>query len=205
MTKPRLVLASASPRRAELLRRLGLDAEVMPARVDERFLPGEEPKGHVARLARAKAEEVRSALPSGPDLLVVGGDTVVVLDDQVLGKPRDEDQAVEMLTRLAGRTHRVVSGVAVAAEWRTYTDVSVTEVTFCPFGPEEARAYVATGEPMDKAGAYGIQGCGAALVEQIQGDYYTVVGFPVSRLLALLSRAGWRYTFAGLEWNGGES
>lgn len=196
MDPPRLVLASASPRRAELLRQLGLEAEVRPARADERLLPGETPRAHVERLARAKAEAVAAQVP---DALVVGGDTVVVHEGRVLGKPADDEDAVRMLLSLAGRVHEVLSGIAVAGPLGTRSAVGRAEVRFRPFGRAEARAYVATGEPRDKAGGYGIQGFGATLVEEIHGDYYTVVGFPVGRFLDLLADLGWRYAFGRLD------
>jgi septum formation protein len=196
MGSPRLVLASASPRRAELLRRLGLDAAVAPADVDERYLEGETPEAHVERLARAKAETVAARHPGA---LTIGGDTVVVDGDAVLGKPADADEAVTMLRRLSGREHRVVSGIALCGPEGTVSDVGRAVVRFRRFDETAARAYVATGEPMDKAGAYGIQGMGGALVEEIRGDYYTVVGFPVGRFVELLARMGWRYAFGRLE------
>lgn len=193
---PRLVLASASPRRADLLRQLGLEPGVAPADVDEAYLPGESPGSHVERLAREKAEKVASAHPGA---LVVGGDTVVVDGDRVLGKPRSGDEAVAMLLSLAGREHRVLSGVAVAGGGPTVSSVGTATVRFRSFGPEAAKAYVASGEPLDKAGGYGIQGRGAALVESVEGDYYTVVGFPIGRFLDLLERKGWRYAFGRME------
>lgn len=189
---PRLVLASGSPRRAELLSQMGLRFEVRPATVDERSLAGELPAQHVERLAHAKAVAVARDVP---DALVVGGDTVVVDGDRILGKPASDDEAAEMLLSLAGRSHAVFSGVALVGPGVDESAWSRTEVRFHPFDAATARAYVATGEPMDKAGAYGIQGMGAALVEAIRGDYYTVVGFPLGHFLALLERAGWRYAF----------
>lgn len=196
MTGPALVLASASPRRAELLRRLGLEAEVAPADVDETYLPGETPAAHVERLARLKAETVAA---SRPDALVVGGDTVVVDGERILGKPSSAEEAVAMLLSLAGREHQVLTAVALAGGGETVGAVGAARVRFRPFGRRTAEDYVATGEPMDKAGAYGIQGLGAALVEGIEGDYYTVVGFPVGRFLELLERKGWRYAFGRME------
>lgn len=191
MEVPRLVLASASPRRAELLAQLGLSAEVVPAHVDETYLPGEDPEAHARRLARAKAEAVALARPGA---LVIGGDTVVVVDgDRVLGKPGDEEDAVAILLSLAGKEHDVLSAVALAGDGETVCAVGRARVRFRAFDAEEARAYAATGEPLDKAGAYGIQGIGAALVDRLDGDYYTVVGFPIVRFLALLEQKGWRY------------
>jgi len=175
---------------------MGLDAEVAPADVDERYFEGEAPEAHVERLARTKAETVAVRHPGA---LVVGGDTVVVDGSTVLGKPADADEAVTMLRSLSGREHRVLSGVALCGPSGTVSAVGRAVVRFRSFGEADARAYVATGEPMDKAGAYGIQGMGGALVEEIRGDYYTVVGFPVGRFVELLARVGWRYAFGGLE------
>jgi len=174
---------------------LGLEPEVRPAHVDETYLPGESAEAHVERLARAKAEAIAR---SEPGALVVGGDTVVVDGVRILGKPRDEAEAVEMLLALAGKSHLVLSGIAVAGPAGTTSAVGRARVRFRAFGPGEARAYAATGEPMDKAGAYGIQGLGAALVEAVDGDYYTVVGFPIGRFVELLERSGWRYAFGSL-------
>jgi septum formation protein len=192
---PRIVLASASPRRADLLRQMGLEPEIRPAHVDESYLAGEGAEAHVERLARAKAEAVAR---SEEGALVVGGDTVVVCEGRILGKPRDEREAVEMLLALAGRTHRVLSGIALAGEAGTVSAVGRAQVRFRDYGPELAGAYVATGEPLDKAGAYGIQGLGAALVDGIDGDYYTIVGLPIGRFVELLARSGWRYAFGTL-------
>ena len=193
---PRLVLASASPRRASLLRQLGLRPEVVPAHVDESGLPGETPGDHVERLARTKAESVAR---DAPGALVVAGDTVVVHDGRILGKPESDEAAVSMLLSLAGAWHELLSGVALAGSHGVLSGVGRARVRFRPCTEADARAYVATGEPDDKAGAYGIQGLGAALVDEIRGDYYTVVGLPIGLLLDLLGRAGWRYAFGSLE------
>ncbi len=194
-----LILASASPRRTEILSTLGLPHRVEPARVDEAPRPGEDPAAHVERLAREKAAQVAGRHPGA---WVVAGDTVVTVDGGVLGKPADPEDAVAMLLALQGRPHRVASGLAVAAPPGKerpgpvlLSGVEITEVRFRPFDEATARAYVATGEPMDKAGAYGIQGLGSALVMGISGDYSGVVGLPVSLLLALLERAGSPYRF----------
>jgi septum formation protein len=188
-----LVLASASPRRAEILETLGLPTEVYPARVDESVLPGEEAEEHAERLARAKAAAVAGLL-SGR--WVLAGDTVVVVDDRILGKPRDEGHAVEMLLALQGRTHRVISALAlVDPAGRVRSGAQSTEVRFRPFDEAFARGYVATGEPMDKAGAYGIQGLGSVLVEGVEGDWSGVVGLPVPLLVDLLEQAGRPYRF----------
>ncbi len=196
MKAPRVVLASASPRRSHVLGLLGIAHERCEARVEESLLTGETPEAHVLRLARAKAAAVAARQP---DALVIGGDTVVALGSRILGKPAGRDDAVAMLLRLAGRTHSVFSGVAVAGPEGVLASVGRADVVFRSFDAAEARAYVATGEPEDKAGAYGIQGRGAALVERISGDYYAVVGLPVVPLLDLMARQGWRYRFGDLD------
>ena len=199
MTSPHLVLASASPRRRELLLQLGLKHTVERADVDEAVIADETPAAHVERLARAKALVVAGSFP---DALVLAGDTVVVSRDRILGKPRSPREAVEMLLDLSGQTHEVFSGLSLVAgqgvEAECFTRHDRTRVTFRPFGREIAESYVAAGEPMDKAGAYGIQGLGAALVTSVEGDYTTVVGLSVSGLLALLDEAGWTYDFGRL-------
>ena len=172
---------------------LGLAHEVLSVAVPEDFNAGETPDSHVERLA---CEKALAGASLRPDAIVIGGDTIVVLDGEVLGKPSGSDDAVRTLLRLSGRTHVVYSGVAVAAPGgHVHAHVERTRVTFREFDDAVARAYAATGEPLDKAGAYGIQGKGAALVSGIEGDYYNVVGLPVAGLLALLARAGWHYTF----------
>jgi septum formation protein len=196
MTGPRLILASGSPRRLDILRQLKLEPVVRVADVDETWLPHEQPGDHVRRLAREKARTVRDLEPEG---LVLAGDTVVVRDGVVLGKPRSEAEAVDMLVSLAGRSHEVLTALALSSPAGTWDDLTRTTVRFRAFDEGVARRYVATGEPMDKAGAYGIQGLGAALVEEVDGDYYSIVGLPVSGLLRLLVRAGWRYDFGLLE------
>jgi septum formation protein len=191
-----VILASASPRRAELLTRLGLDFQVSPPAIPEEVHPGETPGEHAERLSRAKALEIRAG---SPDALVVAGDTVVVLDGEVLGKPAHTEEALGMLRALSGRTHTVVSGLAVAfPDGAILSGVMSTDVTFRPFDDDFARAYVDTGEPMDKAGAYGIQGLGSALVQGIRGDFTTVVGLPIPLLLELLGVGGVRYGFGSL-------
>lgn len=177
------ILASASPRRVELLRAAGLQPVVVPAGVDETAWPGETPADHVVRLARAKAAGVAAR---HPDAAVLGADTVVAIDDEILGKPRDDDDAGRMLRRLAGRTHRVYTGVALAVGADFRTDVAVSEVTMAPLSPAEIQWYVASGEPRDKAGAYAIQGLAARYVTAIQGSYSNVVGLPVALVYAWL-------------------
>lgn len=196
MSGPRLVLASASPRRRHLLEQLGLLFDVDPAHVDESALPDETPAAHVERLALEKARAVAARRPGA---IVLGGDTVVVLDGAVLGKPVGPEEAVEMLLRLQGREHRVETGVAlVTPDGREAAEVVTVDVRFRAFGRERAEAYVATGEPLDKAGAYGIQGYGSVLVDSIRGDYFAVMGLPVARVVALLEELGYSYDFRGL-------
>ena len=192
----RVVLASASPRRRHLLEQLGILFEVEPAAVDESALPDEAPGAHVERLALAKARAVAAARPAA---LVIGGDTVVVLGSEILTKPAGPEAAVAMLLRLQGREHRVETGVAlVAPGGRERSEVVSVDVRFRAFDRATAEAYVATGEPLDKAGAYGIQGYGAVLVEAIRGDYFAVMGLPVARVVALASEMGYSYDFRGL-------
>jgi septum formation protein len=178
-----------------VLRQLGFEPHVEPVQVDEAYAPGETPREHVERLARAKAEAVARATP---DALVVGGDTIVVDGERVLFKPVDADAAIGMLVSLSGRSHAVLSGIALSGAHGTVSAVSRAEVHMRAYDADVARRYVSTGEPLDKAGAYGIQGLGASLVEGIEGDYYCVVGFPVRAFLDLLERAGWRYEFGSL-------
>ena len=191
------MLASASPRRTALLTMLGLAHEVAPAEVDESLLPGEDAPAHVERLAREKAGVIAARRP---EALVLGSDTVVVLDGEILGKPARRQEAVATLMRLSGRDHVVFTGLALAAPGGpVHAVVSTTRVRFRDFDESTARRYVATGEPMDKAGSYGIQGLGAALIDEVDGDYFTVVGFPIPALVRVLEAAGWRYDFGSLE------
>jgi septum formation protein len=195
-TPPPIVLASQSPRRAELIARLGLDFDVQPADIDESYRPGETPPEHAERLAREKAERVAR---THPHALVIGSDTIVVIDGDVLGKPKSPEQAVEMLMRLSARDHEVCTGVAVAMDGRVESGLERVRVRFRTLDRHACDEYVATGEPMDKAGAYGIQGFGSAIVESIEGDYFAVMGLPVVRMLGLIERFGWRYGFGKLE------
>jgi septum formation protein len=175
---------------------------VIPADIDETWPLGEEPAPHAERLAREKALAIAGLLQrteSEADLLVVGSDTVVALDGVVLGKPVDAADAARMLLQLQGRTHLVATGIAVAAASRVLSEVECVRVHFRSFDERSARAYVATGEPLDKAGAYGIQGFGSTLVDRIEGDYFAVMGFPIARFIDLLAGHGWRYDFRGLE------
>lgn len=191
----KVVLASQSPRRRELLALIGIPHDVRPADLDESLLPGERPPEHAERLAREKALAVAAA---HPDAVVIGADTIVVLDGEILGKPRDRSEAEHTLGRLAGRTHTVHTAVAVVRGGRVESGVESVEVTFRPLSAERIAAYVATGEPMDKAGAYGIQGYGAVIVERVHGDYFAVMGLALGRLVGLLERVGLRYAFGGL-------
>lgn len=194
---PPIVLASASPRRAQLLGMMGLEFDIAPPSVDESRKEGEPPAIYAERLAREKALAVAA---SRPDSLVIGSDTVVAIEGEVLGKPRDREEAVEILLRLQGREHRVETGIAVVApDGRVESSVEGVRVEFRPFDRRTAEEYVATGEPMDKAGAYGIQGYGAAIVDRIEGDFYAVMGLPIARLISILQAMGWRYDFQGLE------
>jgi septum formation protein len=191
---PRIILASQSPRRAQLLHMLGLEIETVPADIDETYAPGEEPGEHAERLARAKAQHIATRHAGA---LVIGSDTVVAVDGEVLGKPADEADAVRMLLRLAGRSHEVATGIAVSSSGLRSAVERVT-VHFRSFDAAIARAYASTGEPLDKAGAYGIQGYGSTLVDRIEGDYYAVMGLPIARLMALLEKSGYRYDFRRL-------
>ncbi|MDQ2669333.1 MAG: Maf family protein [Gemmatimonadota bacterium] len=187
MAEP-LILASGSPRRRQLLEMLGIPVTVIPSNVPEVHVPGEAPAAYAERLARDKATSVKGAL-------VLGADTTVVLDDHLLEKPSDPEDAVRMLRLLQGRTHEVVTAVALVSNGSVRQATDVTRVTFRPAADDFLRAYVATGEPMDKAGAYGIQGYGAALVERVEGDFFSVMGLPLRLVLALLEDAGHRYEF----------
>jgi septum formation protein len=188
----RLILASASPRRRELLAQAGFTFEVHPAHVNEDPRPGEDPIGYVVRLARDKAEsvfaEISSMGPAAPQM-VLGADTTVTLDGHILAKPADTAEADRMLRMLSGRTHRVITGVAVATESRTEVAAEVTGVQFLTLSDEEIAAYIATGEPMDKAGAYGIQGYAAKWIPRVEGCYFNVVGLPLA-LVATMLEAG---------------
>ena len=183
---PTLHLASSSPRRQEILRSLGLEFTVMGVEIDESRQDGESPQQMVRRLAAEKA----AAAAAADGQLVIGADTVVVLGDRVLGKPRDVDEAIEMLTSLSGRSHTVLSGIALRTPTGTKTALSVTEVRFREIGRDEALAYWQSGESADKAGAYAIQGLGGAFVESISGSYSGVVGLPVYETVGLLKNAG---------------
>jgi septum formation protein len=191
----RVILASQSPRRRDLLTLIGIPHEVRPADVDETVGPDELPVPHCERLARAKAATL-AAIHS--DALVIGSDTIVVLDGDILGKPESPDHACAILSRLSGRTHTVFTAVAVSYRGRTVSGVESVSVTFRPLDADRIAAYAATGEPMDKAGAYGIQGYGATIVERIDGDYFAVMGLALGRLVGLMADLGVRYDFGRL-------
>ena len=186
MPVPELHLASSSPRRKELLAALGLEFTAAGVDVEETRLPGESPQAMVIRLAAAKAEA--AAVPAGT--AVLGSDTAVVLGTTVFGKPRDEDDCLAILGALSGKTHEVMTGVALRRSSGVATVLSITEVRFREIGQDEALAYWQSGEPWDKAGAYGIQGRGGVFVESIRGSYSGVVGLPVFETAELLAAAG---------------
>jgi len=190
---PRVVLASQSPRRRELLGLIGIVHEVRPANIDESLLPGEQPRAHAERLAREKAAAIAKE-----GTVTIGSDTIVVVDGDILGKPRDEDDARRMLRRLSGRAHIVMTGIAVDWNGRLESAVEEVGVTFRRLDEHDIAAYIATREPMDKAGAYGIQGYGATIVERVDGDYFAVMGLPLNRTVRLLERLGLRYEFGSL-------
>jgi septum formation protein len=195
-TEPvRVLLASASPRRRELLTLIGVPHEVRPADIDEAYLDGETPHAHAERLAREKALAIAAA---EPDAVTIGSDTIVVIGGHVLGKPRDRAHARTMLRQLSGRSHEVMTGVAVHHAERTVSSVETVRVTFRKLTDDEIEAYIDTGEPMDKAGAYGIQGYGATIVSKVNGDYFAVMGLPLNRLVRQLESLGLRYPFGPL-------
>lgn len=184
-----LILASSSPRRKELLQTLGLSFSIQSSDVDETTDPGMQPQEIVEELALRKARKVASGLTEG---VVLGSDTIVVLDGEILGKPVDDEDAYRMLHALQGCEHTVYSGIALidAESGQSEVTHSRTQVKIRPLAPDEIRAYIATREPMDKAGSYAIQGIGATLVEGIEGDYFTVVGLPLRLTASMLSRFG---------------
>lgn len=188
--RPRVILASASPRRRELLMLAGIAHDVQPANIDESYVAGETPRQHAERLAREKSNAIDAT-----DSVVIGSDTIVVVDGDVLGKPRNRAHAVQMLTRLSGRSHTVMTGVAVRWRGRIVSDLVEVGVTFRPLSADDVERYVDTGEPMDKAGAYGIQGYGATIVERVDGDYFAVMGLSLNRLVRLMAELGLGYPF----------
>jgi septum formation protein len=186
-----LVLASASPRRRELLTQAGFEFQIHPAHIPEDPHPNEDPIAYVTRLAREKAEAVYPQLaPTHPDLIILGADTTVTLDNHILGKPENPEDAARMLRLLSGRTHRVITGVAIVSATQTQSAAEVTAVQFLTLSEEEIQAYIATGEPNDKAGAYAIQGHAARWIPRIEGCYFNVVGLPISLVSTLLETEG---------------
>lgn len=201
MTKPagsglRVILASQSPRRRDLLSLIGIAHEVSPADIDETVLHGEIPTAHAERLAWEKASIIAER---NPDALVVGSDTIVVLDGEILGKPLSEDEARTTLARLSGRTHTVHTAVAVAYQGRVASGIESVQVSFRELTSSQIASYVRTGEPMDKAGAYGIQGYGATIVRRVEGDYFAVMGMPLGLLVSLCTAMGVEYDFGPLK------
>ena len=188
LLKPGLVLASESPRRQELLRLLCTEFEVVPSGVSEVPKSNESPRKMVSRLAQAKAKAVQV---SRPHAVVVGADTAVVSDGQVLGKPVSEEDARRMLIRLSGKTHKVLTGLCVLHEQHCFCSVSKTSVRFSPLSTQEIEDYVKTGEPFGKAGAYAIQGYASRYVDEIDGCYFNVVGLPISVLYRMLQKVGY--------------
>ena len=187
---PHVILASASPRRLDLLRQVGIEPEVEPSHVEE-VITSTVPDQVVMELSRQKAEDI-AALHAGEDAIVIGADTVVAYDGKILGKPKDEADAVRMIRSFQGKVHQVYTGVTLvfcgkaaenaADQWKTITFAEKTEVFVCSMTEQQIRVYVKTGEPMDKAGAYGIQGRFAVWVKEISGDYNNVVGLPLGRV-----------------------
>lgn len=184
-----LILASQSPRRAELLSQIGVPFTALSADIDESILPNETPENYVQRLAQQKAQAGwRASADTAKRRLVLGADTVVVINEQVMGKPKDFDDASAMLNLLSGQQHQVLTAVTVTSGQRFETILVKTDVTFCAFSPSQIEAYWQTGEPKDKAGSYAIQGIGGKFVTHIKGSYSAVVGLPLYETNQLLSR-----------------
>lgn len=194
-----IYLASQSPRRAELLRQLGLDFKMLDVSVDETPYAGEAAEAYVTRLARAKVEAARRRLGRGPSAPILAADTAVALDQAIFGKPRDRNEALETLARLSGRSHRVLSAVAVSGADALHTALSVSLVTFRAISAAEAAAYWETGEPKGKAGGYAIQGRGAMFVERLDGSYSSVMGLPLYETAQLLRAVGIETLSVGIE------
>ncbi|MFL5621143.1 MAG: Maf family protein [Gemmatimonadaceae bacterium] len=199
MSSCRVVLASGSPRRRQLLDLIGITHEVRPSNIDETARAREAPRRHAERLAREKATAVARR---DPDLITIGADTVVVINRKVLGKPVDDADAARMLAMLSGREHTVITAVAVSRGKKLRSAIEEVRVKFRRLRDAEIDAYIATREPMDKAGAYGIQGYGATIVERIEGDYFAVMGLPLVRLINLLRDVGVTYRFGELATTG---
>lgn len=187
MRKDLIYLASASPRRRVLLEQIGVPFEARPAAISEKRHPDEAPGAYVIRLACDKADRVWDEMPASDARPVLAADTAVVVDGQVLGKPRDAGDAMQMLQHLSGKTHRVLTAVAIRDDSRRRSELSSNEVTFREISEDERSAYVATGEPMGKAGSYAVQGMGAVFIERINGSYSAVMGLPLNLTAALLA------------------
>jgi septum formation protein len=190
MSQDFVYLASGSPRRRELLQQIGVAFRVVGMTVDEAVLPGEVPLGYVARLAAAKAEAGWDRSRDAHEVPVLAADTAVVLDGRILGKPADREDAEGMLRQLSGRTHEVLTAIALRTAQGVQSRISRSEVTFRSIAAAEARAYWETGEPSDKAGAYAIQGCGAIFIAELRGSYSGVMGLPLFETAELLQKAG---------------
>ena len=191
----KIILASSSPRRAEILRNAEIEFEICATELDETPLPGETASAMVARLAEAKARAVAELIGAGAgECIVIGADTTVELNGVILGKPRDSGEAREMLGKLSGNTHRVLTGIFLQRlpEKITRAAVEVSEVTFAPLSENEIADYAASNEPLGKAGAYAIQGIAGRFIPRIEGCYFNVVGLPLARMHALLRELGWR-------------
>lgn len=189
-----IVLASASPRRSELLRQIGVMHRVQPTQIDESLRPDEPPDAYVLRLAQAKAEALWRELAPEQRAPVLGADTAVAADHTIFGKPRDRSDGLHMLTQLAGRAHRVYTAVALRSRDGLESRLSVSTVTFRALPAAEREAYWESGEPRDKAGGYAIQGLAAAFITRIEGSYSGVMGLPLAETAELLSRIGWSLT-----------
>ncbi len=192
--KMKLILASSSPRRAELLRDAGISFDVCAPQIDETRYLNEAVEKMVARLAEAKARAAAKSAGESIQAIIIGADTAVELDGEIFGKPRDAAEALEMLSYLSGRTHCVLTGICVLRlpDGATRSAVERTAVAFAPLDPSEIETYVTSGEPFDKAGGYAIQGRAGRYIPRIEGCYFNVVGLPLARLHALLSDLGWR-------------
>ena len=195
MSELKVILASGSPRRRQLLELIGIQHEVRPSNVDEKIKGKETPRKHAERLAREKASVVAK---TDSDALIIAADTIVVINGKILGKPANAVDAGSMLALLNGRNHTVITAVAAARGAKLKSGVEEVHVKFRKLTEDEIDTYIATGEPMDKAGAYGIQGFGATIVERIEGDYFAVMGLPLVRLTRLLGELGVEYRFGKL-------
>jgi len=193
----KIVLASSSPRRKELLESVGVQFKVIRPESEESLLGSENPKDYVLRLAIEKALSVSRNLAG--ELLIIGADTIVVVDNEILGKPMDEEEARNMLSKISGRTHNVLTAFSIVDPQNRvlHSEVVSTEVQVKTLEPVEIQGYIKTGEPMDKAGAYGIQGIGAFMIEEIVGSYTNVVGLPLVEVLEALKKLGAQIIFSG--------